>query len=73
MPDSSYLHWPFLDARHRELKTELDQWCEANSELLDPQVTDRESDLEQRAAGWMQRAAGWYGCSVQVVGCGCIR
>ncbi len=66
MPDSSYLDWPFLDARHRELKTELDQWCEANSELLDPQVTDRESDLDAACRGLVRLlgAGGWLKYSV---------
>lgn len=27
MTDSSYLHWPFLDDGHRELKRDLDAWC----------------------------------------------
>ncbi|MCP5092865.1 MAG: acyl-CoA dehydrogenase [Gammaproteobacteria bacterium] len=27
MTDSSYLDWPFLDDRHRELKRALDDWC----------------------------------------------
>ncbi len=27
MTDSSYLDWPFLDDRHRELKRTLDEWC----------------------------------------------
>ncbi len=27
MSDSSYLDWPFLDDRHRELKHNLDEWC----------------------------------------------
>jgi acyl-CoA dehydrogenase len=66
MPDSSFLDWPFLDARHRELKTELDQWCEANSGLLDPQVTDRESDLDAACRGLVRLlgAGGWLKYSV---------
>ena len=28
MTDSTYLDWPFLEDRHRELKRELDAWCE---------------------------------------------
>ena len=66
MPDSSYLDWPFLDARHRELKTGLDLWCEANSELLDPQVTDRESDLDAACRGLVRLlgAGGWLKYSV---------
>ncbi len=27
MGDSSYLDWPFLEDRHRELKAELESWC----------------------------------------------
>ena len=27
MTDSTYLDWPFLDDRHRDLKRELDAWC----------------------------------------------
>ncbi|MEM7504995.1 MAG: acyl-CoA dehydrogenase family protein, partial [Pseudomonadota bacterium] len=27
MTDTSYLHWPFLDDKHRLLKRELDAWC----------------------------------------------
>ena len=27
MADQSYLDWPFLEARHRELKSALEQWC----------------------------------------------
>ena len=40
MPDSSYLDWPFLEAGHRSLKAELDQWCAANSASLDAGVKD---------------------------------
>lgn len=27
MTDTSYLHWPFLEQRHRDLKQNLDAWC----------------------------------------------
>lgn len=30
MPDTSFLHWPFFEDRHRDLATSLDQWCQAN-------------------------------------------
>ncbi|WP_108883613.1 acyl-CoA dehydrogenase family protein [Anderseniella sp. Alg231-50] len=30
MPDTSFLHWPFFEDRHRELAAALDNWCEAN-------------------------------------------
>ena len=29
MSDKSYLDWPFLEDRHRELKAGLDAWCES--------------------------------------------
>jgi len=66
MPDSSYLDWPFLDPRHRELKTELDHWCAANSELLDPQGLDRKSDLDAacRALVRLLGEGGWLKYSV---------
>ncbi len=66
MPDSSYLDWPFLDARHRELKTALDHWCGANSELLDPQGLDRKSDLDAacRALVRLLGEGGWLKYSV---------
>ncbi len=66
MPDSSYLDWPFLDACHRELKIELDHWCAANSELLDPQGSDGESDLDAACRGLVRLLGegGWLKHSV---------
>jgi acyl-CoA dehydrogenase len=31
MSDRTYLDWPFLEDRHRELKRGLDDWCETRS------------------------------------------
>ena len=31
MSDRTYLDWPFLEERHRQLKDELDAWCEGRS------------------------------------------
>ncbi len=61
MPDSSYLDWPFLSARHRALKTELDCWCEANSGLLDPEGSDQVSDLDTACRGLVRLLGegGW--------------
>ena len=28
MADKTYLGWPFLEDRHRELKAQLDDWCQ---------------------------------------------
>ncbi len=40
MPDSSYLNWPFLKNDHRQLKVDLDHWCAANTDKLDPDTSD---------------------------------
>ena len=68
MPDSTYLDWPFLDARHRELKTELDHWCEENSELLDPLGSGREPDLDAACRGLVRLLGegGWLKHSVDI-------
>jgi len=69
MPDQSFLDWPFLDSRHRELKTGLDQWCEANSELLDPQGSGGEPDLDKacRELVRLLGEGGWLNHSVPPV------
>jgi acyl-CoA dehydrogenase len=66
MPDSTYLDWPFLDASHRELKTELDHWCEANSELLDPLGSDHGLNLDEACRGLVRLLGegGWLKHSV---------
>jgi len=62
MPDSSYLDWPFLQADHRQLKTEIDLWCAANSELLDPDT----SNLDNACRGLVKLLGngGWLVHSV---------
>jgi len=62
MPDSSYLNWPFLTADHRQLKAELDQWCEANSEALDPGTN--KLDAACRGLVKLLGDGGWLGYSV---------
>jgi len=62
MPDSSYLNWPFLEAGHRLLKTELDQWCAANSVSLDPGTTDL--DTACRGLVKLLGDAGWLAHTV---------
>jgi len=62
MADSSYLNWPFLQADHRQLKTELDQWCETNAAALDPGT----SDLDAACRGLVKLlgSGGWLAHSV---------
>jgi len=66
MPDSSYLQWPFLDARHRALKTELDQWCAANADKLDPLITGGEAGLDAASRGLVRLLGdgGWLAYTV---------
>ena len=40
MADKSFLTWPFLEDRHRELSEALDAWCEANLGAVDHADTD---------------------------------
>jgi len=40
MSDKSYLDWPFLEDRHRELKTELEAWCQQYEFHHDGNVDD---------------------------------
>ncbi|HZF75775.1 MAG TPA: acyl-CoA dehydrogenase, partial [Acetobacteraceae bacterium] len=34
MADTSFLHWPFLDARHRDWAAEVEGWASAHAERL---------------------------------------
>tara|TARA_B100000902_G_scaffold333709_1_gene332410 strand:+ start:1642 stop:2796 length:1155 start_codon:yes stop_codon:yes gene_type:complete len=40
MADKSFLTWPFLEDRHRELSEALDAWCEANLGAVEHADTD---------------------------------
>ncbi|MEM9342612.1 MAG: acyl-CoA dehydrogenase family protein [Pseudomonadota bacterium] len=40
MADRSFLDWPFFEARHRELSTELEAWAAANLGAVDHSDTD---------------------------------
>lgn len=66
MPDSSYLEWPFLDDSHRALKTELDQWCEANSAALEQEQEQIRADLDSTCRGLVKLLgkAGWLAYTV---------
>ena len=61
MSDTTYLHWPFFDARHGDLARSLDAWADQNiSHQHGPDV-----DAECRSlvrllgqAGWLRHAVG---------------
>jgi acyl-CoA dehydrogenase len=40
MSDKSYLDWPFLEDRHRQLKSDLDAWCQQQAFSHDGDIDD---------------------------------
>jgi len=82
MTDSSYLDWPFLEDRHRELKARLDLWCDDHS----TQLEHCEGDLDEQCrdlvrllgeGGWLNHAvpsaAGGAGTKLDVRALSLIR
>ena len=72
MPSSPHLYWPFFEARHKSLATELDRWASANLSH------DRESNVDDvcrglvrqlGAAGWLNHAIGGttYGATSEAI------
>lgn len=45
MADQSFLAWPFLDRRHRELEDRLQHWCSANLEATAQSLDDQCREL----------------------------
>ena len=61
MPDTSFLHWPFFEDRHRKLQSELDAWAADNvAHIHGPDVDAACRELVKKlgAAGWLQHAVG---------------
>jgi acyl-CoA dehydrogenase len=67
MADETYLDWPYLEERHRELKKTLDGWCRQQSFGHGGDVDDlcRELVAELGAAGILTHTvpAAWGGAS----------
>ncbi len=64
MPDTSYLDWPFLEQRHKELALSLDRWATANIDEA-PHARGLETDhaciglvRELGGANWLRYAVG---------------
>jgi len=57
MPDKSYLNWPFLEDRHRELAERLDRWAQDNLGAIDHADTDAACRALVAALG----RDGWLG------------
>ncbi|MEN3294830.1 MAG: acyl-CoA dehydrogenase [Burkholderiales bacterium] len=61
MSDKSYLSWPFLDAKHRELEQALDEWASRNLSQQHEQDVDAACRRLVRRlgdAGWLRHAIG---------------
>lgn len=61
MADTSYLDWPFLDDRHRQLARELDAWAALNVAGHHGANVDDECRMLVRKlgeGGWLQHATG---------------
>jgi acyl-CoA dehydrogenase len=67
MSDKTYLDWPFLDDRHRELQAGLDQWCQLQHFRHDGDIDGICRDLVAAlgAAGILRHCvpAAWGGLS----------
>ncbi len=67
MSDATYLDWPFLEDRHRELKAGLDDWCSGQAFPHDDDVDAACRGLVTTlgAAGILKHCvpAGWGGAS----------
>ena len=67
MPDTTWLDWPFLEGKHRDLQRELRQWCEQyafdGAGNVDDHCRQLVADLGQ--AGWLRHCVPgeWGGAS----------
>src|SRR5210317_2160897 len=65
MADKSYLDWPFLEDRHRDLHGSLDAWCAGQDFRHDPDVDQvcRELVAALGGAGFLRNCvpAEWGG------------
>ena len=67
MADSTYMDWPFLDDRHRQLKGDLSNWCEQypfdHGDNIDDICRQLVADLGN--SGWLKHCVpgAWGGAS----------
>lgn len=56
MADKTWLDWPFLEDRHRELQRDLNEWCEQYSFRRDDNVDEmcRQLVVDLGRAGWLK-------------------
>ena len=69
MSDTTFLDWPFLEDRHRELRAGLDDWCSGHAFPHDDDVDAACRGLVSAlgAAGILKHCvpAGWGGAQRQ--------
>ncbi|NOR62231.1 MAG: acyl-CoA dehydrogenase [Rhodobacteraceae bacterium] len=69
MADKSFLDWPFLEPRHKELANGLDAWAAANLGAIDHSDTDAACRALVNAlgkGGWLQHTAAEAGEKLDV-------
>jgi acyl-CoA dehydrogenase len=71
MSDTSFLHWPFFEERHRQLAEELEQWAGAHIPDL---VANEHADLDGTCIGLVRAlgTAGFTGYAVPASGGGLL-
>ncbi len=59
MADTSFLHWPFFEDRHRDLAASLDEWCRANLPVDHSDVDAACKALVAKLGqdGWLEHSA----------------
>ncbi|MEO2106487.1 MAG: acyl-CoA dehydrogenase family protein, partial [Actinomycetota bacterium] len=68
MADRTFLSWPFLDDRHRDLADRLEEWCTANLPVDHTDVDAACRDLVRRLGGdgWLAHTAADAGDRLDV-------
>ncbi len=66
MADLSYLDWPFLEARHRDLAGRISRWAEAEIAPTADDHADGDEQLDAACRGLVRKLAadGWLGYCV---------
>lgn len=71
MADKSFLDWPFLEPRHKDLAGRLDDWAGTTLAGIDHADTDaacRALVRDLGAAGWLERTGAQHGETLDVRG-----
>lgn len=56
MPDQSFLEWPFLEPRHRQLAEQLEEWCRTSLGIPEPDLDSECRSLVRKlgSAGFLK-------------------